>query len=61
MSILVACRHFGVEFEPGREAIVGGVWRLCPDCRSPVVCPLCYHVLKSGTHRGPCPGPRRRR
>ena len=27
----------------------------------PVVCPLCDRVLRSDTHRGPCPGRRRQR
>ena len=27
----------------------------------PAVCPICRRVLKSGTHRGACPGRRRRR
>jgi hypothetical protein len=59
--ILVTCRRCGTEFEPGHEAIVSGAWRLCPECRGvspagPVVCPTCHRVLKSGRHRGPCPG-----
>jgi hypothetical protein len=36
-----------------------------PACRDvgptgPVICPHCHRVLKSGTHRGACPGWRRR-
>jgi hypothetical protein len=63
--ILTTCRRCGVEFAPGRQAIVAGAWRLCPDCRGvvssgPVVCPLCHRVLKSGKHRGACPGRERR-
>ena len=67
MSLLVICRCCGAEFEPGRKAIVAGAWRLCSDCRvlgtearGPVVCPQCHRVLKSGKHRGPCPGRGRR-
>jgi hypothetical protein len=66
--ITTTCRRCGTEFEPGREAIVAGAWRVCPDCREgddtlrgPAVCPLCRRVLKFGKHRGPCPGRRRRR
>jgi hypothetical protein len=33
MSILVTCRRCGTEFAPDRRAIVGGMWRLCADCR----------------------------
>jgi hypothetical protein len=62
--ITTTCRRCGTEFEPDREAIVAGAWRLCPACRDtprgPAVCPLCRRVLKGGTHRGPCPGRRRR-
>jgi len=48
--ITTTCRRCGTEFEPGREAIVAGAWRLCPDCRGvgptdPVVCPHCHKVL----------------
>jgi hypothetical protein len=67
MSILITCRRCGTEFEPGRKAIIAGAWRLCPDCRDgtdtprgPAVCPQCHRVVKSGTHRGRCPGRRRR-
>jgi hypothetical protein len=60
MSTLVTCRRCGAEFAPGRETIVAGAWRLCPDCRGLKVCPQCHRVLKSGAHRGPCPGRRRR-
>ena len=60
MPIIVTCRRCGAEFEPSREAVVGGAWRLCPDCRGPAVCPQCRKVLRSGKHRGPCPGRRRR-
>jgi hypothetical protein len=61
MTIITICRRCGTEFEPIREAIIAGAWRLCPDCRDvgstgPVACPICHRVLKSGTHRGPCPG-----
>jgi hypothetical protein len=64
--ITTTCRRCGAEFEPGREAIVVGAWRLCPGCRDvapsgPVVYPQCHRVLKSGKHRGPCPGRRRTR
>jgi hypothetical protein len=31
--ITTTCRRCGTEFEPGREAIVAGAWRVCPDCR----------------------------
>jgi hypothetical protein len=31
--ITTVCRRCRVEFEPGREAIVAGTWRLCPECR----------------------------
>jgi hypothetical protein len=31
--IATTCRRCGQELEPGREAIVAGAWRLCPDCR----------------------------
>ncbi len=31
--ITTTCRRCGTEFEPGREAIVAGTWRLCPACR----------------------------
>jgi hypothetical protein len=65
--ITTTCRRCGTEFEPDHRAIVAGAWRLCPDCRDtgtsshgPAVCPLCHRVLKSGKHRGPCPGRRRR-
>ena len=66
-AILITCRRCGSEFEPSREAIVAGAWRLCPDCRDggteargPAVCPKCHRVLKSGKHSWPCPGRRRR-
>jgi hypothetical protein len=66
--ITTTCRRCRAEFEPGREAIVAGTWRLCPACRSgedaprgPVVCPQCHRVLKSGQHRGPGPGRGRQR
>lgn len=66
--IITTCRTCGLGFEPDRAAILAGVWRVCPDCRgvgdptpkSPTVCPICRRVLKSGKHRGPCPGRRRR-
>ncbi len=63
--ITITCRRCGAEFAPGREAIIAGAWRLCPACSnvsptSPVVCPRCHRVLKSGKHRGPCPGRMRR-
>ena len=63
--IATICRRCGAEFEPGREAIMAGTWRLCPACREvgatgPVVCPTCHRVLKRGRHRGPCPGRGRR-
>jgi hypothetical protein len=68
MSIIATtCRGCDAEFEPGREAIVAGTWQFCPACRGsedaprgPGVCPQCHRVLKSGTHRGPCPGRQRR-
>jgi hypothetical protein len=49
-TIAVDCRRCGQEFEPGREAIVAGTWRLCPACRGvrptgPAVCPHCHKVL----------------
>jgi hypothetical protein len=31
--IATTCRRCGTEFEPSREAIVAGAWRLCPACR----------------------------
>src|SRR5687768_14538148 len=66
--ITTTCRGCGQEIEPDRRTIVGGVWRLCRDCREgdtktfgSVVYPLCHKVLQSGKHRGACPGRCRRR
>jgi len=33
MAIEITCRRCGATYVPTREAIVGGVWRTCPDCR----------------------------
>lgn len=66
MTIATHCRRCGAEHEPDRAAILAGTWRDCPACRdpdpppTPTVCPTCRRILKSGTHRGTCPGRRRR-
>ena len=31
--ITTVCRECGAEFEPGRDAIVRGAWRVCAGCR----------------------------
>jgi hypothetical protein len=34
MSVFVtACRNCGTEFEPSREAIRAGTWKVCPTCQ----------------------------
>jgi hypothetical protein len=50
-SYLVTCKTCGAEFEPSREAIKAGAWRLCPMCApaptKETSCRECGRVLRA--------------
>lgn len=57
MSIIATvCRQCGAEFEPTRDAIVRGRWRVCPACQPEEPrsqCRSCGRELR-GTNRQLC-------
>jgi hypothetical protein len=51
-AFVTTCRQCGTEFEPTHDAIIAGVWRVCPGCQpSPsdaTHCERCGRELRAG-------------